>query len=514
MADRAVPLTARIVAIAILAAIFAPLAAVAVRSGGFAVSPADIAAVRFTLLQAGLSAAVSVVLAVPLARALARRQFAGREHLITLLGAPFLLPVIVAVFAILAIFGRAGVLNDALAAFGLGPVSVYGLQGVVLAHVFLNLPLATRMILQGWQSIPAERVMVAQSLGFSPADLGRHLERPMLRAVLPGAALVIFVICMTSFAVALTLGGGPRATTLELAIYQAVRFDFDLAHAAGLAVVQFVIGALAAFAMWRVTRDVGFGAGLDRRIVLSVPGRTRICLDGGVIVVSVLFLALPFVAVAVRGLPGMLDLPAQVWTASVRSVAMALVTVCVTMPLAVALAIGAARQAKGTALIEAAAILPLATSGLVLGTGLFVIVYPLVAPAMLAVPVTIGVNALLCLPFVYRLIVHDARAVAVDYGRLMDSLDLRGWAGLRLVTLPRLARPLGFGAGLTAALSMGDLGVIALFAGDGNATLPLVIQRLMGAYRSDAAAGAALLLVILSFALFWLFDRGGRHAAS
>jgi thiamine transport system permease protein len=44
----------------------------------------------------------------------------------------------------------------------------------------------------------------------------------MLRAVLPGAVLLVFLLCMTSFAVALTLGGGPRATTVELAIYQAL----------------------------------------------------------------------------------------------------------------------------------------------------------------------------------------------------------------------------------------------------------------------------------------------------
>jgi thiamine transport system permease protein len=72
---------------------------------------------------------------------------------------------------------------------------------------------------------------------------------------------------------------------------------------------------------------------------------------------------------------------------------------------------------------------------------------------------------------------------------------------------------LGYGAGLAAALSMGDLGVIALFAGDQGATLPLMVQRLMGAYRMEQAAGAALLLVSLSFGVFWLFDRiGDRNA--
>jgi thiamine transport system permease protein len=55
--------------------------------------------------------------------------------------------------------------------------------------------------------------------------------------------------------------------------------------------------------------------------------------------------------------------------------------------------------------------------------------------------------------------------------------------------------------------------VVALFAPPGGGTLPLELYRLMGAYRMDDAAGAALLLLILSLALFWIFDRGGRADA-
>ena len=57
---------------------------------------------------------------------------------------------------------------------------------------------------------------------------------------------------------------------------------------------------------------------------------------------------------------------------------------------------------------------------------------------------------------------------------------------------------------------MGDLGVIALFAPPEVATLPLLMQRLMAAYRMEAAAGVGLVLVALTYALFWVFDRGGR----
>ena len=498
----------------LLALVAGPLVAVAARATGFALGPADLAAVRFTLLQAALSAAVSVALAVPVARALARRRFAGRGALITLMGAPFLLPSVVAVLALLAVFGRSGVVNDLGGALGLPALSIYGLHGVVLAHVFLNLPLAVRMILQGWQAIPAERFRLAAALGFGPAEVARHLERPMLRAVLPGAALVIFGICLTSFAVVLVLGGGPMATTVELAIYQAVRFDFDLGRAALLAGVQFVICAAGVAAAWGLVRAAGFGAGLDRGVSVPGPSGWRRCVDVAVIALAAGFLIVPLGAVLLRGVPGLLVVPDQVWGAALRSVAVAVISTILTVGAALVMAVAVAGRVRGATWIELAAVLPLATSGLVLGTGLFVIVQAFVSPLRVALAVTVLVNVALSLPYVYRLILPEARAVLADYGRLADSLGLAGWARWRWLILPRLARPLGFGAGIAAALSMGDLGVITLFADADRATLPLVVQQLTGAYRIEAAAGAALLLVGVSFALFWLCDWGGRRAGT
>ena len=127
---------ARVLAVLLLGVVVAPLVAVAWRGTGLALGPADWAAVRFTLLQAAVSAALATVLAVPVARAIARRGFPGRGFLITLLGAPFLLPAVVAVLGLLAVFGRSGIVNQMLNALGLPPVSIFGLQGVVLVHQF------------------------------------------------------------------------------------------------------------------------------------------------------------------------------------------------------------------------------------------------------------------------------------------------------------------------------------------------------------------------------------------
>jgi thiamine transport system permease protein len=336
------------------------------------------------------------------------------------MGAPFLLPAVVAVLGLLTVFGRSGLVNQVLETLGLPVLSIYGLHGVVLAHVFLNLPLAVRMILQGWQSIPAERVRLAQSLGFAPADTFRHLEAPMLREVLPGVALVILVVCLTSFAIVLTLGGGPAATTIELAIYQAVRFEFDLSRAAGLATVQVALCAVAALAAWRMTRTTGFGAGLDRSLTGPGPAGWRRSIDGLVLSIATLFLLLPLAAVVWRGLPGLAALPDAILPAALRSVLVAVTSAALAATLSLTLVLASAR--RNSALNEAAASLPLASSGLVLGTGLFLLFQPFVAPMTLALPVTVLVNCALCLPYLCRILLPATRALHSDYGRLVLGL--------------------------------------------------------------------------------------------
>ena len=152
-----------------------------------------------------------------------------------------------------------------------------------------------------------------------------------------------------------------------------------------------------------------------------------------------------------------------------------------------------------------------ALSPLVLGTGLFLILRNYLNPFEWALPVTCLVNALMSLPFAVRAIAPVYSKAEADYGRSADMLGLDGFSRWNIVLVPLLRRPIGFAAGLTAALSMGDLGVIVLFADPERATLPLQMYRLMTAYQMDAASAAALLLLCLSLGLFWIFDKGGRY---
>lgn len=498
-------------ALLVAALIFGSLAAVLLRAGALALpGKGDWAAVRFTLLQAALSAALSVLLAIPMARALARRRFFGRRWFITLLGAPFILPVVVAVLGLLAVFGRNGLLNAAMQGLGLPSVQIYGLQGVLLAHVFFNLPLAVRLILQGWLAIPAERFRLAAALDFRPRDVWRHLERPMLVEMLPGVLLTIFLLCLTSFAVALTLGGGPAASTVELAIYQAFRYDYDLGRVATLGLLQLGISGSAVMIALRLVVPAATSGGIDRQVI-RWDARTRglRLLDGAVVAGIALFLLVPVGLVLARGLPAVAALPVGVWQAAARSVAVAVAAAGLAVTFGMALALAALRWGW----LEGVGMLVLAASPIVIGAGLFLILFGRADPATLVLPITAAVNGLMALPLVLRALMPEARMAEAQFGRLADHLGMQGWPRIRLLLLPRLRRAIGFAGGLAAALAMGDLGVVALFADPAQATLPMQVYALMGAYRMEQAAGAAVLLTVLGFALFWACDRWGRHAA-
>ena len=65
-----------------------------------------------------------------------------------------------------------------------------------------------------------------------------------LRKALPGIAGLVFLLCAGSYTIVLVLGGGPEATTLQVAIQQALSFDFDLGKASLLTLAQLALTGL------------------------------------------------------------------------------------------------------------------------------------------------------------------------------------------------------------------------------------------------------------------------------
>ena len=475
--------------------------------------------VWFTVFQATLSTLISVALAIPVARALARRRFPGRAILLRLFSLSLVIPVIVAIFGIVAVHGRTGWINDGLELLGLARVHyLYGLAGILIGHSFFNMPFIARILLQAIEAVPPESWRVASQYGLRSRDLFRLIEWPAMRTVLPGAAGLVFMLCFTSFAVVLTLGGGPKATTLEVAVYQALRFDFDLGRAVALALVQIVLcgGIVLAVLQLAVPSSMPLTEGrLYERPDRG--GRLGLAIDGAAIAATLFLVVLPLVAVAVAGFNDRApDVLARwtLWRALGQSVVIALSAGGMALLLGGSILVSSRilRHRLGrpgaAGRLELSASLILVVPPFVLATGLFVLLRQVADVFALGLPLVILVNALMALPFVVRFLGGPMMEQAARHDRLCQSLGIGGWNRLRLIEWPSLRRPAALALAVAATLSLGDLGVIALFGSQDLTTLPLLLYQAMGGFRMTEAAVIAALLSLLCLALFLTIEWG------
>jgi thiamine transport system permease protein len=470
--------------------------------------------VYFSLWQALLSTLFSVLPAILVARAFAMQpDMPLRRLLLGLFALPLVVPAVVVVMAVVSVYGSDGWLP-------LGR-SLYGINGILLAHVFFNLPLAVRLLLPQWSAIPQHHWQLGEQLGMNGWQRFRFIEWPMLREALPGVLLLVFMLCLTSFAVVLTLGGGPRSTTIEVAIYQSLRFDFNPAKAVVLALLQLGLCMLVAMLTLKLQRMP------EVEITISTPHRSRANLlrwfNLGIIVLATLYVGMPLLSLLIDALRGPIgetlgDL--RLWQALTNTLLIGLSAAMLSVTagwflLQYSASLAHEGRSKAARLVDLAGSIVYVVPPLVMATGMFVLLSPHVDVFDWVYPIVIAINALMGLPFVIRCLGPALRQNHSRYHRLCLGLSLQGWNRFRYVEWPLLRRPLGLAIALVAVLAMGDLGVIALFGSTRSSTLALMIYQQLGAYLVAQATVTAVMLLLLCLGVFVFVERyiGGKRDA-
>jgi len=466
-----------------------------------------------TSIQAGLTTVLSLLVGTALAWALNRLRFPGRDLVVGLFASAIVTPGVVVAFGLLAVWGRSGWVNDTWQGLFGAPLNIpiFGLGGILAAHLILDGAFAARILLTRLDAVPTARLKTGQSLALSPWRRFAVIDWPAIRGTLPGLAAIIFLLAFTSFPVVLLLGGGPANQTLEVAIYTAVRLDFDLYGAVLLAMVQIGVCAtivLAAAAFAPVPPSLGPSRG--QRWSDTGGARTAQWL---VLVLSILGFALPLAAILVdgfgSGLGALLQRPVF-WRSAGTSLVIATLSAALTLLLALGLGLGRAAT-RNLALrtgIAAPSYAYLAVPAVVLALGFFLLVRSLgIDPEFAAPAVIILANALLALPFAVATLSPPLDAIALSRGRLIRSLGLTGARQFTHIEWPLIGRDAGVVVALAFCFSLGDLGVIALFGTQDFATLPLLMVRALGAYRTNDAASIAAIMLCLTIAAFVTIPR-------
>lgn len=458
--------------------------------------------VSFSIQQALLSSLASVILGYISARILFYGRCTKFRHLfLSLCLLSFILPSFILISGILSLFGAQGIFRPWLT----DEWQLYGLSGILLAHLWLNMPFALRIFLINFQAIDHTSWQLARQLKLSRWQLFTLLEWPRMRASFFGLFSMIFLLCFNSFAVVLTLGGGPKSSTLEVAIFQALKYDFNLGEALILSWLQFGIAALAFLISLKLGKLAWLSSG-ESQAPATLP-LSRIAFLGSHLFYSFLWLIILLPLVALLMQIKLTDLMHYAWLALLEPLGYTLVLAGFTGLLAFVMTVLFLPTFTGIQqnISYFIACIGLLTPAMVVAVGIYAYLLSqqaswLTNPSLWI----ILINTLLVLPYLVNQVRSPYIVYHQHYHHLQRQLKLSLFKRLRLATRWLLPYWL-LGILITFLLALGDVSVFAIFGQSDSPTLPWLIYRYASTYKlADAAITSWVLLMICIFFVFLL----------
>lgn len=229
---------------ALLAVLFVaiPVASLATRIdwsefGALITSDAALSALGLSLRTSAASTVLCLLFGIPLAVVLARSELRGLGALRAVVLLPLVLPPVVGGIALLAAFGRQGLLGQHLEAFGLQ--IAFTSIAVVMAQTFVSLPFLVVSLEGALRTAGEEYDVVAASLGAAPTTVLRRVTLPLVLPGLASGTVLAFARSLGEFGATITFAGSLEGTTrtLPLLIYNLRVTDADAAVAMSLLLV-------------------------------------------------------------------------------------------------------------------------------------------------------------------------------------------------------------------------------------------------------------------------------------
>ena len=183
-----------------------------------------------------------LVLGVPLALCLSRVRAFDNVVVRTLVTLPLVLPPVVAGIALLALFGRQGLLGQELSALGLRVA--FSTTAVVLAQTFVSMPFLVVSLDGALRAVGDRHEGVAATLGASPSVVLRRVTLPLVRPALVSGTVLAFARSLGEFGATLTFAGSLQGTTRTLPLEIYLQREQDPRAAVALSVLLVVVAVV------------------------------------------------------------------------------------------------------------------------------------------------------------------------------------------------------------------------------------------------------------------------------
>jgi sulfate ABC transporter permease subunit len=195
-------------------------------------------AFRNSLVIAGLTTSVNLLVGTLLAFTITKFRFPGRSVLRSLIDLPIAIPTAVVGLSLMMLYGPMGLLGPLMEKGGMD--IVMAMPGILLAHIFVTSPFMVRSICPVLEKIDRNVEEAALTLGANKVKTFFFVTLPSIRSGMVAGSALTFTRSLGEFGATLFIAGG-MIQTGPLYIYYLSDSKFDMQGATSIAVILMVL---------------------------------------------------------------------------------------------------------------------------------------------------------------------------------------------------------------------------------------------------------------------------------
>ena len=185
--------------------------------------PDALAAIRLTLLAAGIAVPLNLIFGVAAAWSIGKFDFFGKSFLVTLIDLPFSVSPVVSGLIYVLLFGLQGLLGPWLAAHDVK--IIFAVPGIVLATIFVTFPFVARELIPLVQAQGNEEEEAALTLGASGWQTFLRVTLPNIKWGLLYGVILCNARAMGEFGAVSVVSGHIRGRTNTLPLHIEILYN-------------------------------------------------------------------------------------------------------------------------------------------------------------------------------------------------------------------------------------------------------------------------------------------------